>query len=58
MLTNAKHYISVLEIQMSLYHMEGRSFEAVHEERDLSIMITTDLKCSKQCLNIPALCAL
>ena len=23
----------------------------VHEERDLGIMITKDLKCSKQCLN-------
>ena len=25
--------------------------EAVHKERDLGIMITKDLKCSKQCLN-------
>ena len=34
-----------------LYTMEGRLLEAVHEERDLGIMITKDLKCSKQCLN-------
>ena len=34
-----------------LYNMEGRSLEVVHEERDLGIMITKDLKCSKQCLN-------
>ena len=34
-----------------LYHMEGRPLEAVHEELDLGIMITNDLKCSKQCLN-------
>ena len=34
-----------------LYNMEGRPLEAVHEERDLGIMITKDLKCSKQCLN-------
>ena len=33
-----------------LYNMGG-SLEAVHEERDLGIMITKDLKCSKQCLN-------
>ena len=32
-----------------LYNMEGRLFEAVHEERDLDIMITKDFKCSKQC---------
>ena len=31
--------------------MEGWPLEAVHEERDLGIMITKDLKCSKQCLN-------
>ena len=31
--------------------MEGRPLEAVHEERDLGIMITKDFKCSKQCLN-------
>ena len=31
--------------------MEGRPLEAVHEERDLAIMITKYLKCSKQCLN-------
>ena len=31
--------------------MEGRPLEAVHEEHDLDIMITKDLKCSKQCLN-------
>ena len=34
-----------------LYNMEGRPLDAVHEERDLGIMINTDLKCSKQCLN-------
>ena len=34
-----------------LYNMEGRPLEAVHEERDLGIMITKDLKCSKQCLD-------
>ena len=34
-----------------LYNMKGRPLEAVHEERDLGIMITKDLKCSKQCLN-------
>ena len=34
-----------------LYNMEGRPLEAVHEERDMNIMITKDLKCSKQCLN-------
>ena len=34
-----------------LYNMEGRPLEAVHEERDFGIMITKDLKCSKQCLN-------
>ena len=34
-----------------LYNMEGRSLEAVYEEPDLSIMITKDLKCIKQCLN-------
>ena len=34
-----------------LYNMEGRSLEAVHEERELGIMITKDLKCCKQCLN-------
>ena len=34
-----------------LYNMEGRHLEAVHEERDLGIVITKDLKCSKQCLN-------
>ena len=34
-----------------LYNMEGRPLEAVHEERDLGVMITKDLKCSKQCLN-------
>ena len=31
--------------------MEGRPLQAVHEKRDLGIMITKDLKCSKQCLN-------
>ena len=31
--------------------MEGRPLEAVHEERDFGIMITKDLKCSKQRLN-------
>ena len=31
--------------------MEGRPLEAVHEERDLCIMITKDLKYSNQCLN-------
>ena len=31
--------------------MEGRPLEAVHEECALGIMITRDLKCSKQCLN-------
>ena len=31
-----------------LYNMDGRPLEAVHEERDLGIMITKDLKCSKQ----------
>ena len=34
-----------------LYNMEGRPLEAVYEERDLGIMITKDLKCSKQCFN-------
>ena len=34
-----------------LYNMEGRFLEAVHEERDSGIMITTDLKFSKQWLN-------
>ena len=34
-----------------LYNKEGRPIEAVYEERDLGIMITKDLKCSKQCLN-------
>ena len=34
-----------------LYNMEGRPLEAVHEEHDLGIMITKDLKCRKQCLN-------
>ena len=34
-----------------LYSMEGRPLEAVHEEGDLSIMITKDLKCRKQCIN-------
>ena len=34
-----------------LYNIEGRPLEAVHEERDLSI-ITQDLKCSNQCLNV------
>ena len=33
-----------------LYNMEGRPLEAVHAERDLGIMITKDLKSSKQCL--------
>ena len=33
------------------YNMEGRPLEADHEERDLGIIITKDLKCSKQCLN-------
>ena len=31
--------------------MEGRPLEAVHEGRNLDIMITKDLKCSKQCSN-------
>ena len=30
--------------------MEGRPLEAVHEERDFGILITKDLKCSKQYL--------
>ena len=34
-----------------LCNMEGRPLEAVHEERDVGIMITKDLKCSKQFLN-------
>ena len=34
-----------------LYNMKGRPLDAVHEERDLGIMITKDLKCSKQCFN-------
>ena len=34
-----------------IYNMEWRPLEAVHEERDLGIMITKDLKFSKQCLN-------
>ena len=34
-----------------LYNMEGRPLEAVHDERDLGIMITKDLKCGKQYLN-------
>ena len=34
-----------------LYNMEGRPLESVHEEHDLGIMITKDLKCCKQCLN-------
>ena len=34
-----------------LYNMEGRSLEAVYEERNFGIKITKDLKCSKQCLN-------
>ena len=34
-----------------LYNMNGRPLEAVYEERDFGIMITKDLKCSKQCLN-------
>ena len=33
------------------YNIEGRPLEAVHEECDLVIMITINLKCSKQCLN-------
>ena len=32
--------------------MEGRPIEAVHEERDLGIMIAKDLKYSKQWLNV------
>ena len=31
--------------------MSYRIWKGVHEERDLGIMITKDLKCSKQCLN-------
>ena len=34
-----------------LYNMEGRPLEAVHEERNLGIVITKDLKSSKQRLN-------
>ena len=34
-----------------LHNIEGRPLESGHEERDLDIMITKDLKCSKQCLN-------
>ena len=34
-----------------LYNIEGRPLEVVPEECDLVIMITKDLKCSKQCLN-------
>ena len=31
--------------------MKGKPLEAVHEEHYLGIMITQDIKCSKQCLN-------
>ena len=34
-----------------LYNMDGRPLETVNEERDFGIIITKDLKCSKQCLN-------
>ena len=36
---------------MSYTIWKGELLEAVHEERDLGIMITKDLKCNKQCLN-------
>ena len=34
-----------------LYNIKGKPLEAVHEERDLGIIITKDLKCSKQFLH-------
>ena len=35
----------------TLHICRGNLNEAVYEERDLGIIITKDLKCSKQCLN-------
>ena len=37
-----------------LYNMEWRPLEVVKEERDLSIMITDDLKCGKHCAPPPS----
>jgi len=31
--------------------MNGKYLEEVIEERDLAVIIQSDLKCSKQCLN-------
>jgi len=34
------------------YEMNGKYLEEAIEERDLGVIIQTDLKCSKQCLNV------
>ena len=46
-----KFYLAVKGLN-ELYSTKGRPLEAVHEERDLGIVITKDIKCSiDQCLN-------